>query len=326
MPPPPSGPITRPGARIGARLIDLLICGVASWVLLAVVGDGEKPYTGLFLVFLVLFAYETVALALSGTTPGTAACGMRVVALDQEGRPGWSTSAARASVDAALAAIPVFGWALWALAALGDPLRRGFEDRAAKTMVVPDRATTPIWTTHLPGYIDAVRQPRLTTLGRVADHDLRGRARLRRLDHRPVLAAAVGGLALAAALPFATWVLVLVTSATWIVIFVVDETRTIAREGATPGHHLAALVVRDRDTGAPPSTGRSLARAIVLALTLYVPPLWPLLLVSVLRMRYSPTGAALHDLAGRTVVVHDPSLSPEHQRQVAMQLRLGRAD
>jgi uncharacterized RDD family membrane protein YckC len=319
------GPVTRPGARIGARLIDLLLAGIGSWALLQVVGDSDKPFTGLFLVFLVLFAYETVAVATTGSTPGHAACGMRVVELDREGAPGWSTAATRGAVSAALISVPVIGWGLWLVAALGDPLRRGFEDRAAGTMAVPQRAATPIWTSHLPGYVDAVRRPRLTTLGRVADHDLRGRARLRRLDHRPVLAAAVGLLALAAALPFATWVLVVATGAAWIVVFVVDETRTIARDGATPGHQLAALVVRDRATGGRPSTGRALARAIVLGLTLYVPLLWPLLAISVLRMRYSPTGAALHDLAGRTIVVHDPSLSPEQQRQVAMQLRLGRA-
>jgi len=64
---------------------------------------------------------------------------------------------------------------------------------------------------------------------------------------------------------------------------------------------------------------------VVLALTLYVPLLWPVLAVSMVMVRWGSTGRALHDLAGDTVVVGDPSLDPEAQRQQAMRMRLGRA-
>src|SRR5690606_3776258 len=96
--------------------------------------------------------------------------------------------------------------------------------------------------------------------------------------------------------------------------------------GTTAGHRLAGLVIRDRRTGTPPGVGRSFARALVLAITLYAPlPGWPLLAVSMLMIRFGSTGRGLHDLAGGTVVVADPALDPEVQRQRAMEMRLGRA-
>ena len=49
------------------------------------------------------------------------------------------------------------------------------------------------------------------------------------------------------------------------------------------------------------------------------------LAISLLMMRYSDSGRGLHDLAGGTVVVSDPKLDPETQRQKAMRMRLGRA-
>jgi len=84
-------------------------------------------------------------------------------------------------------------------------------------------------------------------------------------------------------------------------------------------------VIISRTTGAPPSRGRSFARALVLGLLLYVPLLWPILTVSMLMMRHNDTGRGLHDLAGGTLVVADPTLDPETQRQRAMRMRLGRA-
>ena len=90
------------------------------------------------------------------------------------------------------------------------------------------------------------------------------------------------------------------------------------------GHDLAGLVISRRDRLGPPSTGRSFARALVLALTAYVPLLWPVLGASLLMMRFGAAGRGLHDLAGGTVVLADPALSPEAQRQRAMRMRMGR--
>ena len=95
--------------------------------------------------------------------------------------------------------LPVIGWAVW-LTSLTDTLGRGVADRAAATMVVPRGTTRPITSRDLPGYADGARPPRLSHLGRVGDLDVRARARLRRLADAPLLALAVGLLALAAAL------------------------------------------------------------------------------------------------------------------------------
>jgi uncharacterized RDD family membrane protein YckC len=170
-----------------------------------------------------------------------------------------------------------------------------------------------------------MRPPRLTPYGRVGDLDVRFRARLRRISDSRLLAGAIGLLALAVSLPFTNWEIVLVSSTIWIAVFVGHETWLVHRTGLTPGHVMAGLVIRSRATGGPPSGGRSFARALVLGLLVYVPLLWPILAVSMLMMRHNDTGRGLHDLAGGTIVVADPTLDPETQRQRAMRMRLGRA-
>ena len=43
-------------------------------------------------------------------------------------------------------------------------------------------------------------------------------------------------------------------------------------------------------------------------------------------IRVNSEGLSLHDLAGGTVVVADPTLDPETQRQRAMQMRIGQVN
>ncbi|MGN6693947.1 MAG: RDD family protein, partial [Aquihabitans sp.] len=173
---------------------------------------------------------------------------------------------------------------------------------------------------------DGARPPRLTRLGRVGDLDVRFRARLRRLTDSRLLACAIALLTLVATIPaFATAEAIVISSVLWIVVFVGHETWLVHRTGATPGHVMAGLVIVSGRTGAPPSAGRSFARALVLGLLVYVPLLWPFLTVSMMMMRYNDTGRGLHDLAGGTYVVADPTLDPETQRHRAMRMRLGRA-
>jgi len=299
---------------------------IASAVVLAFVDLDERPYAQASVVAVVAWAYETLTMVVWGGTFGKRAVGLRVVNLDAaRRRPSAPAAARRAAFSTALAMMPVVGWAIWAASAFGDPLGRGPMDRAASTMVVPDRAMLPVATRDLPGYADGARPPRLTTLGRVGDADVRARARLRRLGDAPLLAAVAGLLALLAAVLDASLALVAASVVAWLVAFVADETLRIHRDGATVGHRNAALVVLDRRRATPPTIGRSLARAVTLGLLLYVPVLWPVLGVSVLMMRWSDTGRGLHDLAGGTIVVADPSLDPEAQRQAAMRVRLGRA-
>lgn len=313
------------GQRVAARTLDALLelaLVVATW---AVLGTSDRPWTNLFLAFLVVWAVEAGATVAFGATPGKLAVGLRVRQLDRSGRPDAGAAVRRGAATAALCTIPIIGWGLWALSSLVDPVGRGLPDRSGRTIVSPKAFTDAVATRDLPGYADAVRPPRISPLGRVGDLDVRYRARLRRIEGSPVLAAAIGLLALAASLRHPSAPLILASSLVWVVIFVIHETRLVSRLGATPGHTMAGLVILDRATGRPPTKGRSFARALVLGLTVYVPLLWPILGISLITMAFGDYGRGLHDFAGRTVVVSDPRLAPEAQRQRTMRMRLGMA-
>jgi uncharacterized RDD family membrane protein YckC len=314
------------GSRIGGRALDLLVVGVLAGLVLAFFGSSDRPWAGLLLVALTLWAYETVTVACFGATLGLHVVGLRVVSLDAVGKPSWATAARRAAVDAGLAIAILIGWVVWLVSVAGDPLGRGIPDRNAATMVVPQRTRLPIATSDLPGYADGARRPRVGPLGRIGDADVRVRARLRRFDRRPVLALLVAALVLAAPLIDITLLRFTLATLAWLVVFTVDEARLLARFGGTAGHRIAGLVVLDRRTGLPPGMARSVTRALALGVQLYAPPGWLLLLfVSLPMMRWAESGRGFHDVLAGTVVVADPGLDPEAQRQRAMAVRLGRA-
>lgn len=291
-------------------------------VALALFGESERPFAIATIIWAVLTAYEAATVAALGSTLGKKATGLRVIALDEVGGVPLGRATKRGAVNAALTVLPFAGWAIAFSSMLTDTLGRGVADRAARTMVVP-KSFAAVSSHHLPGYADGVRPPRVVALGRVGDLDVRARARLRRLNDAPVLVVAIGLLALAASLPYSTVAIVIGSSIAWVVVFVIDETVRVHRRGETAGHRAAGLVIRSHRTGGPPSPFRSFLRALVLGLTLYVPVLWPLLIVSLLMIRFNEAGRGLHDLAGGTVVVGDPSLDPEEQRQRAMRMRIG---
>lgn len=323
---PAPGPVSSAGSRLGARTLDLVLVAAVAIVVLIAVPLPDRPFAKLALAATVFWTYETVSVATFGATLGKRLTGLRIVSLDAATpRLAWATAARRAAASTALVSVPVIGWMVWATSALGDPLRRGTPDRAAATMVTPKESRLPIATRDLAGYADGARPPRMTTLGRPGDTDVRVRARLRRLTDAPVLVGAAGLLALIAAITSVTAPIVVASLGLWLVLFVADETLALHRNTTTAGHHLAGLVVLDRTTGRAPSTGRAVARATALGLMVYVPLLWPLLIVSLLMMRWSDTGRGLHDVVGRTIVVADPALDPEAQRQQAMRVRLGQA-
>jgi len=294
-------------------------------VVLSIWGDAAKIWTSLFLAYCSVWAYDAVTTWRFGGTPAKRILGLRVVQLDHVGPPTAGAAIRRGAVVAALTCTPVIGWGVLLASTVGEALRRGVPDRLAATMVVPDRFAATVTTRDLPGFADGARPPRMTALGRVADLDVRARARLRRLDDAPTLGAAIGLLALAVSLPFTTGEIVLFSSAAWIVIFVAHETWLVHRTGATPGHDLAGIVIVHHRTGQRPSGPRSFLRALVVGLTLYVPPLWLFLGISLLMMRYTGRGRGLHDLVGGTIVISDPRLDGETQRQRSMRMRLGRA-
>lgn len=354
------------GIRAAARALDAVAEIVLAIVVLVVLGDRRRFAADLTLVWLAIAAYEGLTTQWFGASPGKLLLGLRTVELDRRGHPSATAAWRRAAVNGVLSLVlPVGGvfslailavagdpevegapsaeagvllllgtlatFGAWLFSMLGDPLGRGFSDRAGGTIVVPERFGAFVAVRDLPGFADAVRTPRMTRLGRVADADVRLRSRMRRLDDAPVLAGAIGLLALIVSVPIvgddpdAVRAAVLLSSAAWIVLFVAHETALIARTGRTPGHVLAGTLITRRDRLGPPSTGRSLARAVVLGLTMYVPLLWPVLFVSLLMMRYGASGRGLHDVAGGTMVIADPALSPEMQRQRAMRMRMGRS-
>jgi len=270
-----------------------------------------------------LTAYETLLTYWFSGTPGKRWLKVRTVELDRPGGPSLQACFQRGLVTAALLTFVGIGWLLLLCSVLMSPLRRGFDDRAGRTIVVWNDVELPVRTELLPGYADAEQRPRMIPLGRVGELEVRRRARIRRLSGAPLLVAAMALLIGALYIPASTPVLLLITSAVWLVVFVIDETRLVHRSGATAGHRQAGLVICSTKTGSPPSLGRSFWRAVVLALTLYVPLLWPVLAISLLRMKYSDAGRGLHDVAGGTVVVADPNLDPEEQRQRATSLRAG---
>lgn len=308
---------------MGGRALDLFLSGILVLIAWAVFGETERLFSAMVIAWAAITIYEFLCTAWLGVTPGKSVSGTKIVALDTAGRVPLPTALRRGAAVGALAAIPVVGWLIWIVSTFTDALGRGVPDRAARTMVVPDHLPANISSRALPGYADAVRPPRMSPYGRVGDLDVRIRARLRRLNDAPVLAVAIGLLALAASLPITTGMVLLISSGVWIVLFVIDETWRVARTGRTAGHELAGLVIVDARTGQRPGNGRSFARALVLGLTVYIPVLWPLLGISMIMVRWNDQGRALHDLAGRTVVVADLTLDPEVQRQRSMRMRIG---
>lgn len=319
----PKGPAADAGRRLGARLLDAAVEAVLAVIVFVAMPSQRLP-AALFLVVALITGYETLWTTMLGGTPGKLLLGLRVTELDRPGPPSVRAAFSRSLGVAVVSTFAVVGWVIGLVSTLMSPLRRGFQDRLGHTFVVRRSAALPIATTSLPGYADGEVTPRMVPLGRVATVEERRRARARRLADAPALVLAIILLAGAAGLPVPKTSVILLTSAIWIVVFVVDETIRVARWGATAGHRQAGLVVRDLRTGEPPGAGRSFARALVLGLLLYVPLLWPVTAVSVLVMMTSHTGRGLHDVAGRTIVVANPHLDPEEQRQRSMSLRLGK--
>ena len=150
---PASGPNSLPpiSHRMAARLIDLVIVtlpvAIATLTFIeiedGVVRLDEVPWWMLAVQVGVAVAYETLALMWFGTTLGKWALGLKVVRYSDGGRPDPTRSAQRTLLPNVFAAVPVafiaaLQWAVYATAAF-HPLRRGFHDRYAGTLVVRSR-------------------------------------------------------------------------------------------------------------------------------------------------------------------------------------------
>lgn len=294
---------------------------VAGLVVLVVMSPAGRPFAALFVVGVVVTAYEAVMVAAAGATVGKLVLGLRVVELDHPSGVSWAAAWRRASVLGPLMTMgfPVPGL----LASTGlSPLHRGVQDRVAGTYVVERRFAQAVDRAQLASIAEIELIPVPTRWGWAAPLPARRRGRLHRLDDAPLLVVATLALALLAAVGSDIRSVVLLTTVPWLVLFVVDETRRIARTGRTAGHRRAGLVVIDTKTGEPPGTGRSLLRALFLGFALYVPVIgWVLLLLpDVITLVVTEDHRALHDKVARTVVIVDPTLARDEQRLASMAL------
>ena len=281
----------------------------------------NRPYATLFVVTVVVIAYETVSTAMAGGTIGKLLVGIRVVELDRDQGVSWAAALRRGSVIGPLLTLAVTIPGLLASVGL-SPLHRGVQDRLAGTYVVDRRLARSVRRDQLASIAELELLPVPTRWGWAAPLPARRRGRLHRLDDAPVLVIGLLALTLLAALGSDIRTVLLLTTGPWLVLFLIDETRRIARSGRTAGHRRAGLVVIDIVTGEPPGTGRSFVRALYLSLALYVPVVgWILLLLpDVITMVVTEDHRALHDKLARTVVVVDPTLPAEEQRAASMAL------
>ena len=270
----------------------------------------------------LLAAYEALFALTLRATPGKLATGLRVAELDRvvmDPATAWTrglvTTIATLSIVLVPAAIGVMtesgaGFLVgstvlaiagaYAVSVVTFRSRRGVADRIAGTMVVPFEAPDLVTRAAVDAEDEATRPRPLSAWGPIASPDARRRARIGRLDDSPLLVVVLVAVILA-------WTFDLVPLAIglfslWAVLFVVDETRAVARDGGTVGHRREGLVVLDEATGEAPGRGPALARAITLAVFWLFPPL---LLVLALWMQIASSGRGPHDLVSGTVVVDE---------------------
>jgi uncharacterized RDD family membrane protein YckC len=296
----PPSPLVAVGHRGAARLLDIAAGALLAFGALSLTPD-DRPFLGLVAVAGSVLAYELVFLVTLGATPGKLVTGLRVRHLDHPG-PVPPVAALRRSAIVAGVALSLAGIPALAASSALSPLRRGFHDRQAGTVVIPRRFGPLIASGYVQQWEVAGERTPLTPLGPVASFAERRRARLRRLDHAPLLVAGVVVLVAAGQLGDGVTPVVW-ASAAWLLVFVADETWRISRRGQTGGHDRERVVVLDRRSGRPPRPWRSFLRAVVLAPLYYIPPLQLILGAWV---RLSPHNRGPHDLAGRTVVVRLP--------------------
>lgn len=305
--------------RIAARSIDMALALLVLYLVTRLV-PAERVLARLLLGLGLLTASEALFVQYLRATPGKLATALRVAPIDRtdiDPVMAWERAATSTVGTLALILVPsavlmmvdsAFGLLVggtvvavaggYVLLVLASPLRRGAADRIADTIVVPHDAPALITRAQVEPEGESGRPRAVTAWGPVASPDARRRARAARLDDSPALV--VGLVVVLLAWTFGGAVIALPLFAGWLVLFVVDETWRIARDGSTSGHRREGLVVVDERTGEPPERSRALARAIVLAVFWFFPPLLPVLALSI---QLGRSGRGPHDLVAGTVVV-----------------------
>ena len=135
------------GQRIGARLLDGLIIGLPLTVLVFAASDISEdrrtvstPLWVQLVAAAVSALYEIVLIRTRGQTVGKRVLGIKVVRITDGALPDWTASVVRYLLPVVPVLIPVPGLFLLSiviyLAAVVHPLRQGWHDRAAGTIVV----------------------------------------------------------------------------------------------------------------------------------------------------------------------------------------------
>lgn len=135
------------GMRAAAQVLDALVVGVPTLVLLLAMGLSpfEENLTDSELLWItvigvgVALVYNTVAVAVWGTTIGKRICGLKVINRLDGGAVSMNYAAVRALVPTVVQLVPVIGPGLAIvvyLRAVFHPMRQGLHDAAAGTLVV----------------------------------------------------------------------------------------------------------------------------------------------------------------------------------------------
>ena len=125
--------------RAVARAVDLAVVGAPAVGLVALFGP-----VGVLLGLALMYVYESLAVAITGTTLGKRLKSLRVVDVDTGDKPMRAKAGSRVLVVVALAAVaqivagigPMVAVFVWGSAAATMD-RRGLADRMARTAVVP---------------------------------------------------------------------------------------------------------------------------------------------------------------------------------------------
>ena len=146
------------GARIGARLLDGLIIGLPLTILVFAASDVSEdsktistPVWVQLVAAVVSALYEVVLIRTRGQTVGKRVLGIKVVRVTDGALPDWTASVVRYVLPVVPVLVPVPGVFLLSiviyLVAIVHPLRQGWHDRAAGTIVVkadsPSRPSPP---------------------------------------------------------------------------------------------------------------------------------------------------------------------------------------
>ncbi|MXZ53708.1 MAG: RDD family protein [Acidimicrobiaceae bacterium] len=130
-----------PGARLVARALDMAVAACVGTIGFLYAFNNQMVGAGLVAVLLVAVvlvptAYEIVFAALKGRTLGKMVAGIKIVRSDNGSRPGWGASVLRWAIPAAGYLLLIVPGLLVQASLLFNHRRRGWHDRAARTLVV----------------------------------------------------------------------------------------------------------------------------------------------------------------------------------------------